>query len=70
MSNSFYIIGRTGETALLVSEKKFNYTYNWDVLIKKKKKKSNFNSISQFLYMIKKCCCGNWNKCVSTTLWA
>lgn len=38
MSNSFYIIGRTGETALLVSEKKFNYTYNWDVLIKKKKK--------------------------------
>lgn len=38
MSNSFYIIGRTGETALLVSEKKFNYTYNWDVLIKKNKK--------------------------------
>lgn len=36
MSNSFYIIGRTGETALLVSEKKFNYTYNWDVLILKK----------------------------------
>lgn len=36
MSNSFYIIGRTGETALLVSEKKFNYTYNWGVLILKK----------------------------------
>lgn len=36
MSNSFYIIGRTSETALLVSENKFNYTYNWDVLIKKK----------------------------------
>lgn len=33
MSNSFYIIGRTSETALPVGEKKFN---NWNVLILKK----------------------------------
>lgn len=55
MSNSFYIIGRTGETALLVSEKKLNYTLRCPNI----KKISNFKSISQFLYMIKKCCCGN-----------
>lgn len=61
-----FYMGWTRKTPISVGVK----SLTTDLIKEIRQKSAIFNIISQFSYMVKKCCCCKWKKSVSMSLWA